>query len=299
MMKMSCTVLILFANLAFAQTDTLKPKVDSLFIRASAGELKNRNLVGPAVKTLRETPGTIPYLVAKLDIRDARERRTLIDSLLGQMPDAILPVCEATKSSNRDVVRTACEVLAKLKDSRAVPYLLKVLDHPDIQARGYASLALGKSGGAGARDGLLKALSDSVNLVRTEAAAGLGYLRQQDTSTLSSLILALADDYYGVRFAALNSLVKFNDRSLPHLYRALESQTPLTRQLAAEALGKMRSPGAPSRLTRLLKSPLWADRLAAIEALAEIDTPASRQLLSSHIESEPLVKNRLEELRKK
>lgn len=290
--------LFLLPSTVFAQTDTLRAKVDSLFIRASAGALKYRNLVvGPAVKTLREMPGAMPFLIEKLSTRDARERLTIVDSILTKMPEAVLPVCQATQSSDRVTVRNASEVLSKLPDSRAVPYLVKVLECPDILARGYAAIGLGKGGGAGAREGLLKALKDSVNFVRTEAAAGLGYL--QDTTSLLELAKALGNNYYGVRFTAANSLTKFKNYSLPYLYKAIESETPMVRQLAAETLGKMRAPEAVAPLSRLLKSQLWTDRLAAMEALAEIATPTARQLLSSHGEEEPLLKTRLEELTKK
>ena len=287
---------LLFSNIAFAQTDTLRAKVDSLFIRASSGQLKYRDLVEPSKKTLREMPAAIPYLVEKLSIRDAREKRALID-MLGKMPGAVMPVCLVTQSSNGDVVKTACEILAELKDSRAAPYLVKVLDHPDILARGNAAVALGKCGGKGAKDGLLKALKDSVNFVRTQAAAGLGFLK--DVTTLSNLITALQDDYYGVRFAAVNSLAKFDSTAVPYLLKILDADAPMMQRLSAEALGKIRSRAAVPHLSRLLKSKLWSDRLAAIEALAQIDTPSTRRLLSSHIEKDALVKARQEELLKK
>lgn len=291
-----CSIFLL-ANTAFGQTDSLRAKVDSLFTRASAGELKYRNLVGPAVKALRELPGALPYLVEKLNTRDARERLTLVDSILTKMPEAVLPVCEATKSADRIVVRNASEVLSKMPDRRASPYLVKVLDNPDIMARGYAAMGLGKGGGEGAKQGLLKALADSVNFVRTQAAAGLGYLG--DATTLPDLIKALQDDYYGVRFAAVNSLVKLKNSSLPYLNKALDSDVPMVRQLSAEALGKLQAQSAVPRLSRLLKSQLSSDRLSAIEALAQIDSPAARRALSSHREKDALVKARQEDLLKK
>jgi len=293
--------LFLLTSSALAQTDTLRVKVDSLFIRASSGLLKYRALEEPSKKALREMPTAIPYLVEKLAIQDARERRELIN-ILGKMPDAIMPVCSAALSPNKDIVKTACEILSAIRDTikdghAATPYLLKARMHPELQARGYAVFALGKWGGGGAKEALQEALADSVNFVRVEAAAGLGYLKV--TATLPNLIQAFADDYYGVRFAAANSLIKFNNISLPYLYKALESENPMVRQLAAETLGKMRAPEAVAPLSRLLKSQLWTDRLAAMEALAEIDTPTARQLLSSHSEEEPLLKTRLEELTKK
>ncbi|MGH8003806.1 MAG: HEAT repeat domain-containing protein [Limisphaerales bacterium] len=296
MKRLVFVIALLLSKTAFAQTDTLRAKVDSLFVHASSGQLKYRDLVEPSKKALREMPAAIPYLVEKLTIRDAREKRTLID-ILGKMPEAVMPVAEATQSSNRDVVKTACEILAELKDSRATPYLTKVLDHPDILARGNATVALGKCGRNGAKEGLLKVLEDSVNFVRTQAAAGLGYLK--DRTTLPNLITALRDEYYGVRFAAVNSLAKFDSIAVPYLLKSLHSEAPMVRQLSAEALGKIRSRRAVPRLSRLLKSNLWSDRLSAIEALAQIDTPAARRILSLHREKETLVETRQKELLKK
>ena len=244
----------LFASTALAQTDTLRAKLDSLFLRATAPEQKYRHVVGPAVKILRESPEALPYLIEKMAARDARERRTLIDSLLIKMPQAIPSVIAATQSPNKDVARTAAEVLSKLPDARATPNLVKVLAHPDIQARGYAAVALGKCGGIGSREGLLKALKDSIGFVRTQAAVGLGYLH--DTSTLPDLIRALGDDYYGVRFSTVASLVKFKNQSLPYLYQALQSESPMGRQLAAEALGKLQAKAAAPHLSRKKKPPL-------------------------------------------
>ena len=289
-------IVLLSFETVFAQIDTLRAKVDSLFVRASSGQLRYRELNEPSKKALREMPEAISYLVEKLTIRDARERRTLID-ILGKMPDAVMPVTEATQSSNRDVVKAACEILGELKDSRATPYLMKVLNHPDILARGYAATGLGKCGGKEAKGGLLKALDDSVNFVRTQAAAGLGFLK--DKTTLSKLIDALQDEYYGVRFAVVNSLAKFDSTAVPHLLKSLNSEAPMVRQLSAEALGKIRSRVAVPPLSRMLKSKLWSDRLTAIEALSQIDTPAARRILSLHREGELLVKARQEELLKR
>lgn len=296
MKRFAFVIVLLSFETVFAQSDALRVKVDSLFLRASSGQLKFRELNEPSKKALREMPEAIPYLVEKLDIRDARERRTLID-ILGKMPDAVMPAAEATTNANRDVVKTACEILGELKDSRATPYLVKVLDHPDILARGYAAVALGKCGGNEAKGGLLKALNDSVNFVRTQAAAGLGFLK--DKTTLPNLIDALQDEYYGVRFAAVNSLTKFDSTAVPHLLKSLNSETPMVRQLSAEGLGKIRSRAAVPPLSRMLKSKLWSDRLTAIEALSQIDTPSARRVLSSHREKETLVEARQKELLKK
>ncbi len=287
---------LLFSNTVLAETDTLRAKVDSLFVRASSGQLKYRDLVEPSKQALREMPEAVPYLVEKLSIRDAREKRTLID-ILGKMPDAVMPVAEASQSSNRDVVKTACEILGDLKDSRATPYLVNVLDQPDILARGYAAVALGKCGGQEAKEGLLKALQDSVNFVRTQAAAGLGFLK--DATTIPNLVGALQDEYYGVRFAAVNSLVKFDSTAVSYLLKSLNFEVPMVRQLLAETLGKIHSRAAVPQLSRMLKSKLSSDRLAAIEALAQIDSPAARRILSSHREKDALIEARQKELLKK
>jgi len=295
-------VIILLMNVTvFAQTDTLRAKVDSLFIRASSGLLQYRAEEAAAQKTLKEMPAAIPYLVEKLSTRDARERRELIN-ILGKMPEAVTPVCSAALSPNKDIVKTACEILALLRDTvktgqAATPFLLEARKHPELQARGYAVFALGKWGGKGAREALLEALGDSVNLVRVQAAAALGHLK--DTLTLPNLIQALDDEYYGVRFAASGSLAKFNRAALPYLDQALGSKEPMVRQLAVEVLGKIGARGAVPRLSGILKSPLAGDRLAAIEALAQIDSPAARRILSLHREKETLVEARQKELLKK
>jgi HEAT repeat protein len=299
--RFAFAIVLLTFEIAFAQTDTLRAKVDSLFVRASSGQLKFRELNEPSKQALRGMPEAIPYLVEKLTIRDARERRTLID-ILGKMPDAVMPVCSAALSSNKDVVKTACEILALLRDTvraghAAAPFLLEARRHPELQARGYAVFALGKWGGKGAREALLEALGDSVNLVRVQVAAALGHLK--DTRTLPNLIQALDDEYYGVRFAAVNSLAKFDSTAVPQLLKSLNSETPMVRQLSAEALGKIRSRVAVPRLSRMLKSKLWSDRLAAIEALSQIDSPSARRILSLHREKETLVEARQKELLKK
>jgi HEAT repeat protein len=300
-MKRFFIAFLLFSSPAAAQTDTLRIKADSLFIRASNPQFQQRDLVDPSKQTLRHMPEAIPYLVEKLSLRDARERRALID-ILGKMPDALLPVCSAAAGPDRDIVKTACEILAMLRDTvkegpAATPYLLKARLHPEMQARGYATIALGKWGGEGAREALLESLADSVNFVRVQAASALGYL--QDAAAIPNLIGALEDEYYGVRFAAVHALVKFKNASLPRLYKALESEKLMTRRLAAEALGKLKAPDAVAALFPLLKNADWADRLTAIEALAQLGTPAAKKLLVSHREKEPLVKTRMEELLKK
>ncbi len=294
-------VLFLLYSPAFAQPDPLRSKVDSLFIRASNPQLEFRDLVAPSQKALRGMPEAIPYLVEKLTIRDARERRALID-ILGKMPDAVIPVSLAAANPNKDIVKTACEILIMLRDTvkqghAATQYLLKARRHSEMQARGYAVLALGKWGGEDVREALQEALADSVDFVRVQAVAALGYLK--DTTAIPNLMSALEDEYYGVRFVAANSLAKFKNASLPCLYKALKSEKPMVRQLAAEAIGKIQTKPSLRYLRTLLKSPLWSDRLAAMEAIVQADSIAGPRVLSSHIEKEPLVKARMEELQKK
>src|SRR5574341_728366 len=133
-------------TVAIPLDDSLQKLVDSLFILASAINVSDMDKVEPAKQALRDMKeNSNPYLVRKLDSRDAREIQTLIDILSKMGESAALPVASALKSDDIWTVRNAGRVLAELKDKQAVPYLLQALKQSDHQARGNAITAIGNA----------------------------------------------------------------------------------------------------------------------------------------------------------
>jgi hypothetical protein len=93
----------------------------------------------------------------------------------------------------------------------AVPYLLKLLDHPDPRFRGYAIDLVGLLGSAADADALPIRLRDPSSDVRATAAAALGRLGAG--SGRDALIVLLEDRVPFVRAAAASALGQIGGRS--------------------------------------------------------------------------------------
>lgn len=283
-------------TVAVPVNDSLQKLVDSLFILASAINVSHLDKVEPSKQGLRDMKeNSIPYLVMKLDSRDAREIQTLID-ILGRMGDvAALPVASALKSDDVWMIRNSGRVLSELKDKQAVPYLLQVLNHSDHQARGNALTAIGNAKDATAFQWVAEMLKDTVQLVRKSAAYALGEI--QDKRGVSFLIEALDDPHYSVRTAAVEALGKIGERAVKQLKREYSnSDSPDKKVLCISALGKTKTQEANDFLWQIYEKEDWRGKGAIIEALGESDNVKNMIKLNSLKEKEkhPFVIGKLE-----
>jgi len=290
-----------------SNTDSLKQLVDSLFIISSAGFVKFADLEGPARKQLIEMKEqSVPYLIPKLSNRDARDINTLIELFKGIGDAATAQLLQALQTEDIWQIRTTCRCLAEIKDRRAVPGLIKVLNHPDYQIRNYATTALGNTKDTTAFNSIVEILKDSIEVPRKAAAYALGELN--DKRGVPYLISVLSDKHFSVRMVAMESLVKIGKVAIPALIQLLDdwsdndsTEKPNSYYLAIEALGKIKEPQVLPVLLDLLKSPDWMTKGVAVEALGNYNNPKITVALTNLKKSEthPFVKDKIEKVLEK
>jgi HEAT repeat protein len=154
---------------------------------------------------------------------------------------------------------------------------------------------LGLIGDSSATSYLIPLLNDTVNLVRKSAAFALG--QTNSPKAVHYLIGALSDEFYGVRFAAGNSLFKLGNSATKSLMPLLNSDDLNLRCLVIEILGKIKDKRAFEPLLKNLNDSDWAVRGFIVEALSNLgngrDTKAIKDLEKT--ETHPFVKRKIQE----
>lgn len=256
--------------------------MDSLWIRASSGELKYRDLVEPSKQSLVEmAEQSVPYLVGKLDTRSAREMHTLVDIFKRIGSPAVEDLIEALNSDNHDVVRLACRCLGPIEDRKATEPLLKLLSEDDFRVRAASVEAVGEIGDSVATEEVIEMLTDSTETVRRSASVALGKIG--DREAVEALIAALGDEHFSVRYTAAASLVSLSPEANEKLIRELGSllekrqigdlaqEESCRLYFVVQCLGEMKERSAlPPLQEVLMVEDDWACRAFAAEALAEI-----------------------------
>jgi len=197
---------LLFAPAANAETDSVR--VARLFMWASDGNVRHRDLVDPAKDSLGQMGAkAAPWLAKKLGTSDARERLTLADIFekIGKPATPFLiPYLEAP---GEDTPRNTARCLERIKDTAAVIPLLAQMDHPEYSVRSQVATALGKTRDSQALDSLINHLAnDPDSDVRKSCAVAIG-----DCGGLKeagALVTALADTSFAVRQASVAALIK-------------------------------------------------------------------------------------------
>lgn len=276
---LSLSLLSLLSATAHAETDSAR--VDRLFMWASDGNIRHREMVEPAKDSLGQMGAyAAPWLARKLTTSDARERLTLADVFekigLPATP-FLLPYLDAP---GEDTPRNAARCLERIKDTAAVMSLLAHMDHPEYSVRSQVATALGKTGDIRA----LGALSDHLRQdqdsdVRKSCAVALGGLeygalgdKGATAAYESPLLAALRDSFFGVRQAAQQSLIKLGVQD-PDLILVLiddtssTAQAQVARHSALVAMGGSDAYSVRRYLESLLKSDDFLIRGFAVEAL--------------------------------
>ncbi len=200
------------------------------------------------------------------------------------------------------VQRWIFEVLGKLKDQRAIPPLLKLLNHQDPVLAYRAAKAL-SSFGEPVLAPLLQALTSDDRRLRERAAYALGYtgaaqaaapllrllrkrwehpyvyqmayeavVRLGNGEALPLLLTALQDKKKLVRACAAEALGELGDRrAMEPLLMALQDIDPNVRSKAARALGRLGDQQAIEALIDALSDQEWPVRKFAAEALGNLD----------------------------
>ena len=278
------------------QIDSTQLRLDSLFALASGGIVgygQSADSSKKALISMKEE--VVPYMIDKLGSKDVRETNTGIDILKGIGEPAVPYLIDALADTNNGKVAIVLRTLGEMKAAGAVMPLVNMVKHEDFRIRSSACTALGLIGDTSAAHHLIPALNDTVNLVRKSAAFALGEARSP--KSIPYLVNALSDEFYGTRFAASNSLVKFGVVTTKSLLPLLNAQDLNLQCLAIQTLGKIKDKKALDPLLVNLTSPDWAVRGFAVEALGNIGNGKTTKAIKDleKTETHPFVKRKIEE----
>ncbi len=190
------------------------------------GRLKDTNAIAPlieasgrgggerarhaAVRALAEigVPSVRPLVDTLLNERERILRRASAAEALGLIggKTVLKPLLHAVKDPSVNVRLHAVVSLARLKDGRAIPYLVKALSDESGGVRVNAASALGIFRSRGAVVPLVKALKEKKWYVRQQAARSLGLIG--DIRAAEGLRSAMRDPRPAVAKAARESLEK-------------------------------------------------------------------------------------------
>lgn len=241
-------------------------KVDSLFILASSGELKYRDLVTPAKDSLAAMgKSAVPRLIEKFDTQVARERHA-IDEILVKIGAVAVPYLIKTMAdADGEKTSRICYTLGNIKDSSAVESLVGVASDSDWRVRSSAVEALGKIKDDRADKAVAGALTDNDAAVRKSAAVACGQLKIAEA--IPHLVHMLSDDFYGARMCASETLVGFGETAIGPITDSLNSPDELLGNLGCTTLGMIGGDSAAVILGLQIGSPSPIRRALAVEGI--------------------------------
>ena len=301
-MKKIMISILLLSSSAFAQTDSdsLYQVIDSLFKFATTKTIYFQDYVQPSKEALGEIgEPAVPYLVDKMNTQDARTMWALVDIFKIIGTPAVPAVVEAIGAEDNYKRRLAVRVLGEMKDTTAVEGLLQYADDPDFRIRSGVLNALGKIGDPRGVEPSVIGLSDDDYLVRTSAAISLSMLA--DPATIDPLLKSLSDEYYGVRFKAAEALWNIGQPSVKPVKSALESRHDTSAfYLLIEIAGNLKNKDIIKPLETILESEDPIARGFAVEALAKIDSKKAAKIFKKKLKEEnhPFVLGKIEEASK-
>ncbi len=285
-------------------------------------------------------PRALPVLVALLDHEAVRgiaiagiqalgrhvPLLSAVDDLDGSAKTLILPLVTSSRDAahvrallldgNAELRARACEALARLGDTSAVPALFDALADPNPRVALAAAGAIQALHSAETTPRVLAALASELPALRRQALRIVAYLgitaafdpvlaatRDPDRRVAELAIAALgmladervdaelerlaASEVAVVRAATMRA---WSHRASPRapelLERALADAEPWVRYYAAQALGKLGHVASVPAILARLSDPMPHVRIAAIEALARVESPAAWQALVSAVGSD-------------
>jgi HEAT repeat protein len=258
-------ILFLIAVPAVFSSD-VDNKVDSLFIIASSGEIRYRDMVKPAIDSIAAMgEKAVPRMIEKYDTKDARESHA-VSNILEKIGSPAVPyLLEALNVDDAEKISRICYTLGNIKDSSAVDGIIDVCENDDWRARSGAVGALGKIGDRRADETVIRFLSDSVETVRKSAAVAAGRLMIEDAAR--SLVHMLGDSFYGARMTASESLVKLGEKAIESIADSLDSENEMVGNLGCTTLGNIGGIAAAYAIAPQLESESIIRRTMAVEGI--------------------------------
>lgn len=189
----------------------------------------------------RYGPQVIPGLLEQLKTEDVETRYAVV-SALGLIGDktaipALVAILE--HDENESLICATADAMTKIGESHTTYYipLLKLLGHPSGTVRQTIVATLNALNPPELRTAVEYLLQDTNPLIRESAVRIIGYI---GTSQINALLTCCKDEDENVRRAAIEML-PYSDslQVVPSLIKALETDTPKVRAIAARALGSI------------------------------------------------------------
>jgi len=241
------------AELRRAYTIAVRRLTKPTLIRGIAGLLpRRRELRDPLHAVLtRLGAEAAEALIDLLTSSDSLTDRRAYLAVLAKIRDAVPTLIHLLGDNRWYVVRNAVDLLGEMRAAEAENALLDVVTHREERVRRSAATALARLGTMRSLQAVEKMTTDAVSEVRVHAVQGLGSVK--------------------------------SPRAVGVLARALDGETdPEVQAVILAALGRQATDEAVARLTkaaepegRLFKRKPTSLRLAAVQALAEANTPAA------------------------
>ncbi len=271
--------------------DSIGRIVDSLFIRASSGEIRFQSEVEPSRKALIAlSVKAVPRLLTKLGSRDAREMLELTEIFKGIGEAAVDSLVTVLKSDDGFTRRLAIRCLGEIKSEKAIWSLQAMAQHRDFRTRVETMTAFGNIGSPTAAAAVQAGLRDSIELVATAAAAACGKIKKDIDP--NALLAVFTHPYYGVRYAAARSLSLMGESVIVPVEAFIDSCADLNAKcFALLSLGINGSEKSVRVLGRYAASESWQIRAAAADALGKINASKAEAILKKMVvnEKHPLV----------
>ncbi len=268
---------------------------DIEIILEKAADLKEHPL--SHFRTLLDAVGVTDRYLDILKNSNSWKQRAFAAEKLGHIGSVrsvphLLSVVRDTRDEDEDVRATALRALGRIRDKRAIPFLIEALGYPEtwLPPRiGEILVSIGEE----SIEHLIKGLKDYKSATsRGWAAEILGWLEAK--SAVPQLLDALFDVSPEVRAKAAGALGKIgDDRAVNKLTELLISDpVPFVRVRIANALGEIGHPAVIDYLINVLKDPEWWVRVRAVEALEQLGDKAVSGLLIALEEDDVEVRRR-------
>jgi PAS domain S-box-containing protein len=245
-----------------------------------AALLENENVRDEAARALwRQGETAVERLIEKLAADDSEVRRTVVGAL-GELKNArAVPALIEVLETDSELASAAAQALGQIGDARAFEPLIDLLETGDVAARQAAVGALKSLAHPETVSRLRDLLADEDPRVRESAIRVVGYFGAEGCE--NEIYERCEDTDERVRAAAIEQLPLIKDeRAASILMRVLKQDSPRVRAAAAQALGRIKSNEAAAALRSALGDTDSWTRYFAVRSLGILQDAASRETLS-------------------
>lgn len=188
---------------------------------------------------------SIPYLMDSLSSEYWMGRSLAAQALTDMGSEAVFPLVSALESQDKERRYWAIKILGKMHEKSAYPEIKKFLSDPDAE-------------------------------IRMAALEATAFYLNPDSVPL--MIERFLDPAWVVRKHACKAVIKFGNKAIPSLLRALNSVEEDVRYWSLRAIGEIRPKGIYNHLVKLFKDRSWTIRKTTSDVLGGYGEDALMEL---------------------